>query len=95
MIYYTLFTNGCQVKISGRCVNILAAFRVCGSPDIALQIRINGIHALNQNQRYEVLMHFQINGIYACRHRPGYEARMGFPGHEPGMNARVAFPGRE
>ena len=35
-----------------------------------------GIHALNQNQRYEVLMHFT-----------GYEARVGFPGHEPGMNA--------
>ncbi|MDE0010888.1 MAG: hypothetical protein OXU36_07070 [Candidatus Poribacteria bacterium] len=39
------------------------------------QIRINGIHALNQNQRYSCLMAFT-----------GYEARMGFTGHEPGMN---------
>ena len=33
----------------------------------------------NQNQRYEVLMHFRINGIHAIRHEPGYECLRTFP----------------
>ena len=41
-----------------------------------------GIYALNQNQRYEVLMHFT-----------GYECLMALPGHRPGYKAYKGFTG--